>query len=76
VKNIKRVLWISFWTLFIVNCDERIVIEPTEDRELYYSSTTVCSCYRSGMSVLGNLIEHEDDMYKKIWHSVIYTNLL
>ena len=70
MKNIKRVLWIVLWTLFITNCDERIVVEPTEDRELYYSSTTVCSCYRSGMSVLGNLIEHKDDMYKTLFQEL------
>ena len=67
MKNIKRVLWIVLWTLFITNCDEKIVIEPTEDRELYYSSTTVCGCYKSGMSVLGNLIEYKDDMYKTLF---------
>ena len=70
MKNIKRFLWIVLWALFITNCDEGAVIEPTEDRELYYSSTTVCSCYRSGMSVLGNLIEHKDDMYKTLFQEL------
>ena len=31
--------------------------------DIYYSSTSVCNCYKSGMSVLTNLIETHQEVY-------------
>lgn len=70
MRNTIRVISISLCALFIINCDERIIIEPEEDRELYYSSVSVCACYESGMSTLSNLIEYKDDMYKTLFQEL------
>lgn len=48
-----------------LTCDEPV--ETTEPLDLYYSSTSVCECYKSGMSVLTNLIDHKDDAYKMLF---------
>ena len=70
MRNTIRVISIALCALFIINCDERIIIEPAEDRELYYSSVSVCACYESGMSTLSNLIEYKDDMYKTLFQEL------
>ena len=31
--------------------------------DIYYSSTSVCNCYKSGMSVLTSLIETHQEVY-------------
>ena len=31
--------------------------------DIYYSSTSVCNCYKSGMSVLGTLIKKNESVY-------------
>ena len=68
--NIARLYYcISIFVLVLVTCDSRVA--PLEERpELFYSSLSVCHCYRSGMSVLGNLIEYEDDMYRTLFQEL------
>ena len=55
--------------LSLITCDDRVVTIE-EDLDLYYSSTSVCNCYKSGMSTLSNLIEHKDDVYKILFQEL------
>ena len=55
--------------LFLCSCDERVVVEPYS-LELFYSSTSVCNCYKSAMSTLGNLIEYKDDVYRDLFQEL------
>lgn len=61
-------LIVSFVGLVIttfLTCKEPL--ETIEPLDLYYSSTSVCNCYQSGMSVLTNLIDYKDDAYKMLF---------
>ena len=55
MKNLRKACGI-LWVFLLFSCDDRIVIEQP-DIELFYSSTSICNCYNSGMSTLSNLIE-------------------
>ena len=68
--NIARLYYcISIFVLVLVTCDSRVA--PLEaPPELFYSSISVCHCYKSGMSVLGNLLEYEDDMYRTLFQEL------
>ena len=61
--KILRKVYVGLWAFLLFSCDDRIIIEEP-DIDLYYSSTSICNCYKSGMSTLSNLIEHKDDAYK------------
>ena len=44
--------------LCLMTCDKPIATnKDNASVNLFYSSVSVCSCYKSGMSVLSNLIE-------------------
>ena len=49
--------------LSTVTCKKAIIVEETRLVDIYYSSSSVCNCYKSGMSVLGTLIETNEDVY-------------
>ena len=57
-------LFLFLFILIFSSCDNRVTIIEEEEIELYYTSISVCDCYKSGMSTLSNLIEHKDDVYK------------
>ena len=48
-------------------CSTPVNIHETQSIELFYSSLSVCDCYKSAMSVLGNLIEYNDQVYKDLF---------
>ena len=48
-------------------CSTPVNIHEQDDVNLFYSSTSVCNCYKSAMSVLTNLIEHNDQIYKDLF---------
>ena len=68
MKNLRKACGI-LWVFLLFSCDDRIVIEQP-DIELFYSSTSICKCYNSGMSTLSNLIEYKDDMYKTLFQEL------
>ena len=68
--NIARLYYyIIILVLVLVTCDNRVA--PLEEPpELFYSSLSVCHCYKSGMSVLGNLVEYKEDMYRTLFQEL------
>jgi len=62
-------LFVFFFILIFSSCDNKVTIIE-EEIDLYYSSVSVCSCYKSGMSTLSNLIEHKDDVYKILFQEL------
>ena len=52
-----------FFLLSVVTCEKAIIVEETRLVDIYYSSTSVCNCYKSGMSVLETLIETNEEVY-------------
>ena len=56
--------------IMLSSCVDERIVTVEEEIELFYSSTTVCNCYRSGMSVLGNLIMYEKDVYKTLFQEL------
>ena len=56
--------------VMLSSCVDERIVTIEEEIELFYSSTTVCNCYKSGMSVLGNLITYEKDVYKTLFQEL------
>lgn len=50
-----------------LTCNEPVEVEIIEPLDLYYSSLSVCDCYKSAISVLTNLIDYRDDAYKMLF---------
>ena len=65
VAKIKFKLYII--VLLQLCCSTPANINKQDDINLFYSSTNVCNCYRSAMSVLSNLIEYNDQIYKDLF---------
>ena len=63
-------LFLFLFILIFSSCDNRVTIIEEEEIELYYTSISVCDCYKSGMSTLSNLIEHKDDVYKILFQEL------
>ena len=59
-----------FLLLSLITCNEPVIVQELEPLNLYYSSLTVCDCYQSAMSVIGNLIEYEDEAYKMLFQEL------
>ena len=75
MKNLRKVCSIlSAFLLF--SCTETItetIVEVEEfDRELFYLSTSVCNCNRSGIELLEALIEDEKQIYKIMFNELRY----
>ena len=63
-------LFLFLFILIFSSCDNRVILLEEEEIDLYYTSTSVCNCYKSGMSTLSNLIEHKDDVYKILFQEL------
>tara|TARA_R100000353_G_scaffold175871_1_gene147526 strand:- start:2518 stop:2841 length:324 start_codon:yes stop_codon:yes gene_type:complete len=63
-------LFLFLFILIFSSCDNRVTIIEEEEIELYYTSISVCDCYKSGMSTLSNLIERKDDVYKILFQEL------
>ena len=59
-----------FLLLSLLTCNEPVIIQESEPLDLYYSSVSVCDCYKSAMSVISNLIEYEDNAYKMLFQEL------
>ena len=69
MNTLSRLYYTIIFLIVLAACDSRI--EPEiEKPELFYSSMSVCHCYKSGMSVLGNLLEYKDDMYRTLFQEL------
>lgn len=69
MTRLGHIYYCILFVIFLAACDNRVEPEP-EQPELFYSSISVCHCYKSGMSVLGNLIEYKDDMYRTLFQEL------
>ena len=69
MNTLSRLYYAIIFLIVLASCDSRIEHE-IEQPELFYSSISVCHCYKSGMSVLGNLIEYKDDMYRTLFQEL------
>jgi hypothetical protein len=57
--------------LFLITCNKPIATNKDDTSiNLFYSSLSVCSCYKSGMSVLSNLIEYNEQVYKDLFQEL------
>jgi len=65
MENSLIVGFIGLIIIVSLTCNEPV--ETIKPLDLYYSSTSVCNCYQSGMSVLTNLIDYKDDVYKMLF---------
>ena len=70
VSVIVNKLFLFLFILIFSSCDNRVILLEEEEIDLYYTSTSVCNCYKSGMSTLSNLIEHKDDVYKILFQEL------
>lgn len=71
----KRILSLVF-LLSVVTCKKTIIVEETRLIDIHYSSLSVCDCYKSGMSVLGTLIETNEDVYITLFQELRMNCLL
>ena len=69
MNTLSRLYYTIIFLIVLSTCDNRVQPDP-EQPELFYSSLSVCHCYKSGMSVLGNLLEYEDDMYRTLFQEL------
>jgi hypothetical protein len=57
--------------LSLITCNKPIATDKYDTSiNLFYSSLSVCSCYKSGMSVLSNLIEYNEQVYKDLFQEL------
>ena len=67
------------WALLLFSCTKTItetVVEVEEfDIDLFYLSTSVCNCNRSGIELLEALIEDEKQIYKIMFNELRYNCL-
>ena len=57
--------------LSLITCNKPIsTYKDDTSINLFYSSLSVCSCYKSGMSVLSNLIEYNEQVYKDLFQEL------
>ena len=78
MKNLRKVCSIlSAFLLFSCTetITETIVVVEEFDRELFYLSTSVCNCNRSGIELLEALIEDEKQIYKIMFNELRYNCL-
>ena len=54
-----------------ITCNKPIATNKDDTSiNLFYSSVSVCNCYKSGMSVLSNLIEYNEQVYKDLFQEL------
>ena len=58
---------LHIFVLFQLCCSTPVNIHEQDNINLFYSSLSVCDCYKSAMSVLSNLIEYNDQIYKDLF---------
>ena len=67
------------WVLFLFSCTKTVtetIVEVEEFyKELFYLSTSVCNCNRSGIELLEALIEEEKQIYKIMFNELRYNCL-
>ena len=77
--KILRGVCLFFQAFLLFSCTEPItetIVEVEEfDRELFYLSTSVCNCNRSGIELLEALIEDEKKIYKIMFNELRYNCL-
>ena len=59
-----------FFALSLFTCQEIIVEKEEIPFEIYYSSVSVCDCYKSGMSVLSGLLRTENNSYRILFQEL------
>ena len=68
-----------FQVFLLFSCTETItetIVEVEEfDRDIFYLSTSVCNCNRSGIELLEALIEDEKKIYKIMFNELRYNCL-
>ena len=78
MKILRRVCLV-FQAFLLFSCTETItetIVEVEEfDRELFYLSTSVCNCNRSGIELLEALIDDEKNIYKVMFNELRYNCL-
>ena len=78
MKILRRVCSV-FQVFLFFSCTETItetIVEVEEfDKELFYLSTSVCNCNRSGIELLEALIEDEKQIYKIMFNELRYNCL-
>ena len=78
MRNLRKVY--AVLTAFLIfSCTETItetIVEVEEfDKDLFYLSTSVCNCNRSGIELLEALIEDEKQIYKIMFFELRYNCL-
>ena len=80
MRNLRKVY--AVLTAFLIfSCTETItetitIVEVEEfDNDLFYLSTSVCNCNRSGIELLEALIEDEKQIYKIMFNELRYNCL-
>ena len=67
------------WALLLFSCTktitETVVAVEEFDIDLFYLSTSVCNCNRSGIELLEALIEDEKQIYKIMFNELRYNCL-
>ena len=78
MTNLRKV-YAALTAFLIFSCTETItetIVEVEEfDIELFYSSTSVCNCTKSGIELLEALIEEEKQIYKIMFNELRYNCL-
>lgn len=69
MKPLKRIYFVIISLIVVGTCNTPVEPKP-EFPDLYYSSLSVCDCYKSGMSVLSNLVEYKEDMYRTLFQEL------
>ena len=77
--KILRVVCLVFQAFLLFSCTETItetIVEVEEfDKDIFYLSTSVCNCNRSGIELLEALIEDEKKIYKIMFNELRYNCL-
>ena len=78
MKNLRKVY--AVLTAFLIfSCTKTVtetIVEVEEfDNDLFYLSTSVCNCNRSGIELLEALIEDEKQIYKIMFYELRYNCL-
>ena len=80
MRNLSKV-YAGLTAFLIFSCTETItetitIVEVEEfDNDLFYLSTSVCNCNRSGIELLEALIEDEKQIYKIMFNELRYNCL-
>ena len=78
MTNLRKV-YVALAAFLIFSCTKTVtetVVEVEEfDRDIFYLSTSVCNCNRSGIELLEALIEDEKQIYKIMFYELRYNCL-